>query len=271
LPFENLEVRLVVFDWGGTTVDHGCFAPAEALAAALARRGVPISPAEARGPMGLGKKDHVRALLRAPEVAERWGRRHGRPPAEADVEAVYADLAPLLLEMIDRHGALIPGVPECVAELRRRGLRVGGTTGYFRAAAARAAECARRQGFVPDCSVCADDVPAGRPTPWMLFRNMEALGVYPPAAVVKVGDTVPDVEEGRNAGAWSVGVSRSGNEVGRTEAELSALPAAERQALLGAARAKLLAAGAHAVLETVAELPGLIDGINSRLRAGERP
>jgi phosphonoacetaldehyde hydrolase len=187
------------------------------------------------------------------------------------VEAVYADLAPLLLEMIDRHGALVPGVAECVAELRRRGLRVGGTTGYFRAAAGRAAENARRQGFVPDCSVCAEEVPAGRPAPWMLFRNMEALGIYPPAAVVKVGDTVPDVGEGRNAGAWSVGVSRTGNEVGRTAAELEALPAAQRQAFLDAARDKLLAAGAHAVLESAAELPGLIDEINSRLRAGGRP
>jgi phosphonoacetaldehyde hydrolase len=271
LPTDNLEVRLVVFDWGGTTVDHGCFAPAAALVAALARRGLSVTPAEARGPMGLGKKDHVRALLRAPAVAERWRRLHGGGPTEADVEAVYADLVPLLLEGIDAHSGLVPGLLGCVAELRRRGLRVGGTTGYFRSAANRAAAAARRQGFAPDCSVCAEDVPAGRPAPWMLFRNMEALGVYPPAAVVKVGDTVHDVEEGRNARAWSVGVTRTSSEVGRTEAELAALPAAERQALLGAARDKLLGAGAHAVLESVAELPGLLDALNARLRAGDQP
>jgi phosphonoacetaldehyde hydrolase len=271
LPAANLEVRLVVFDWGGTTVDPGCFAPAAALTAALARRGVHVTPEEARGPMGLGKKDHVRALLRTPAVARRWQQSHDRQATEADVEAVYADLVPLLLEEIDRHGSLVPGLLDCVAELRRRGLRVGGTTGYFRAAADRAAAAAARQGFAPDCSVCAEDVPEGRPAPWMLFRNMEALGVYPPAAVVKVGDTVPDMEEGRNAGAWSIGVTRTGNEAGRTEAELAALPPAQRQALLGAARDKLLGAGAHAVVESVAELPGLLDALNASLRSGDRP
>src|SRR5262249_54187022 len=132
-------------------------------------------------------------------------------------------------------------------------------------------EAARSQGYAPDHCVCAEEVPAGRPAPWMVFRIMEALDVYPPATVVKVGDTVPDIEEGRNAGAWSVGVTRTGSGVGVSEDEYARLPEAERQTRQAAARDKLLAAGAHTVIESVAELLVLLADFGRRLRDGEKP
>ncbi len=130
---------------------------------------------------------------------------------------------------------------------------------------------AAEQGYRPDHCVCAEEVPAGRPAPWMIFRTMEALGVFPPAVVVKVGDTVPDIAEGRAAGTWSVGVVRSSSEVGCTLPEWTALPPPEQQRRSSSCRAKLLAAGAHAVVDTLAELPALIDEFNGRLGRGEKP
>jgi phosphonoacetaldehyde hydrolase len=100
---------------------------------------------------------------------------------------------------------------------------------------------------------------------------MEATGVCPPAAVVKVGDTVPDVEEGRNAGVWTVGVTDSGSAVGLTAADFAALPPAERAARAGAAGRALLAAGAHAIIPSAAVLPALLDDLAERLSRGERP
>jgi phosphonoacetaldehyde hydrolase len=93
----------------------------------------------------------------------------------------------------------------------------------------------------------------------MIFRIMEKVGVYPPCSVVKVGDTVPDIEEGRNAGAWSVGVTRSSSAVGCTEDELAALSGPQRQAKLDDARRQFLDAGAHAVIDSLAEIPSLLD------------
>ncbi len=264
-------IRLVVFDWAGTAVDHGSCAPVAPFVAAFARHGVAVSPAEARGPMGLHKRDHVRELFRLPAVAARWAAAHGRDWAEDDVEAVYQAFSPLQLEVLAGHAEPIPGVPAAVAELRRRGVAVGGTTGYFRAAAERVAEAARRRGYAPDVSVCPDDVPAGRPAPWMIFRVMEATGVFPPAAVVKVGDTAPDVGEGRNAGAWSVGVTHTGSDVGCTAAEFAALPERDRADRVAAAGRRLLAAGAHALIPSAADVPALVDELNVRLRRGERP
>jgi phosphonoacetaldehyde hydrolase len=238
---------------------------------AFAARGIRVTEEEARGPMGAHKKDHLRALLQVPAVTRRWRERYGSDATENDVDDLYHRFMPLQLQVIDDFARLIPGVLDCVQVLRSRGVRIGASTGYFRAAAERVYRAAALQGYRPDHCVCAEEVPAGRPAPWMVFRIMEVLGVFPPAAVVKVGDTVPDVGEGIAAGAWSVGVLRTSSDVGCTEREWDALPPAERDRRLASCREKLLAAGAHAVVETLAELPAVLNDLDARLGRGERP
>lgn len=258
-------IRMVVFDWAGTTVDHGCFAPLAPFVETFRRHGVEILAAEARVPMGLQKKDHLQALIFAPEIAQRWQKQHGRAPAQADVDQLYErDFVPLQLECVAQHSQLIDGLLPCIAWLRSRKVHVVTTTGYFKEAAEICYAAAAKQGYIPDANLCSSDVPEGRPAPWMIFRHMEKFGVYPPAAVVKVGDTAPDVGEGRNAGAWTVGVVQSCSEVGLTHAEFMALPEAQRQARLAVARQTLLDAGAHYVIDTVAELPALLPEIEDR-------
>jgi phosphonoacetaldehyde hydrolase len=119
--------------------------------------------------------------------------------------------------------------------------------------------------------VCADEVVAGRPEPWMLLRAMEVLRVYPPSAVVKVGDTTADIEEGLNAGAWTVGVTRTGNYVGLSRTELAALPADARDRLIRDAGETLRGAGAHFLIRSIGELPPVLDEIEICLALGERP
>lgn len=264
-------IRLAVLDWAGTVIDHGCRAPAGAFVLSFATRGVAVSLAEARGPMGLHKKDHIRAMLRTEAVAAKWRAATGRDWDERDVDDLYRDVTPRQVEAAAEYGELIAGTNGAVEALRAHGVRVAGSTGYFHEAARVVAEAARRQGYVPDFNICADDVPAGRPAPWMIFRCMEALGVYPPCAVVKVGDTVVDIEDGRNAGCWSVGVIDSSNEVGLSAAEFAALSEPEKGAHRDRVSARYRAAGAHAVLATVAELPELVAELGARLARGERP
>jgi phosphonoacetaldehyde hydrolase len=265
------EIKLVVFDWAGTTIDFGCVAPAGAFVAAFAARGVAITLAEARGPMGRAKKDHIREILRTRGVGIRWRAAVGRHWTDADVEELYRDATPRQVEAAKLYSTLIPGVTDCIALLRERGIKIAATTGYFREAAAVVLEAAARQGYVPDFNTCADDVPAGRPAPWMIFRCMEALDVYPPSAVVKVGDTVIDIEDGRNAGCWSVGVIDSSNEMGLSADEFAALSVPERRSRRAAVSARYIEAGAYGILDTLAELPGLIDDINAQLALGARP
>lgn len=266
------QIRLVVLDWAGTTVDHGSFAPVASFIAAFAQHGIDVTPAEARVPMGLHKRDHIRATLQDAQVASRWQKVHGRAWTESDVDKVFADFIPLQLDVIERHSRLIPGLLDCVARLRSASIKIGTTTGYFREAAEQTYAAAREQGYVPDACLCPDDdVPAGRPEPWMIHRLMETFRVFPPAAVLKVGDTVPDIEEGRNAGVWSVGVTRTGSEVGCTEDELHRLPPDQVRQLCTAATAKLTSVGAHFVIDSVADVPALVTEINGRMTRGERP
>jgi phosphonoacetaldehyde hydrolase len=265
------EIKLVVFDWAGTTIDFGCQAPVGAFVAAFTKKGVMVSLAEARGPMGLHKKDHIRAMLETESVRAKWQVANGRNWQESDIEELYRDVTKLQLEAVVRYGQLIPGVLECVAELRARDIKIAGTTGYFQAAATVVLETAREQGYSPDFSICADEVTAGRPAPWMIFRCMEALNVFPPSAVVKVGDTSVDISDGRNAGCWSVGVIDSSNEMGLTADVFAALTEEEKTLQRESVYRRFAAAGAHAAIDDLSELPALIAELNARLRAGERP
>jgi phosphonoacetaldehyde hydrolase len=254
-------IRLVIFDWAGTLIDFGSLAPLEAYREVFAQQGVEVSPAEIRVPMGMHKRDHLQAVLTMPEVAARWKTARGKPWADADVDRMYHEFMPIQLKKIREFDRLIPEVLECVRELRNRGIKIATSTGYFREATDMVVAAAREQGFSPDCTICADDVPNGRPAPWMVFRAMERLGVYPPSAVVKVGDTVADVQEGVNAGVWSVGVTTSGSEVGLSQSNWNDLSAAQMSELRACARRTLLAANAYAVIDSVAELPAMIDAI----------
>jgi phosphonoacetaldehyde hydrolase len=104
----------------------------------------------------------------------------------------------------------------------------------------------------------------------MCYANAMQLGVYPMRAMVKVGDTVADIDEGLNAGMWTVAVTKTGNELGLSRADAEALPAAELRERLDAIYVRLLAAGAHYAIEGVADLPPVIDHIEARMQAGER-
>ena len=264
-------IQAVILDWAGTTQDHGVYAPAVVFIDVFRRYGVEITMAEARAPMGLFKLDHIRAISKTPSVAEKWRAVHGRDCTEDDVQAMFVDFQPMQVEAMARYATLIPGTVEVVDEMKRRGYRIGSTTGYMRPAAEVAMTEAARQGYVPDTTVCADEVPAGRPEPWMVLRNLEQLRVFPPAAVVKIGDTKIDIDEGLNAGTWTIGLSRSGNYVGLTEAEFFARPAGERRELVAKADDLLRRQGAHYVVETIADVIPCLDDIEARLARGERP
>lgn len=264
-------VRGVVFDWAGTIVDYGCFAPTEVFIEIFKRFGIHISTAEARAPMGGGKRDHLREILMTDAVKERWQQRHGPPPTEDDVSAMFAEFVPAQIEAVVRHADIIPATLETWAWLREQDIRIGSTTGYSSDIMQALLKPVADQELVPDCLVCADQVPAGRPAPWMCFENARRLDVYPMAAMIKVGDTTPDIAEGLNAGMWTVGVVVTGNEMGLTEAAVKALSPEVYQRQRDAAAARLAQAGAHYIVDSVAELPAVVEEIQTRLEVGDHP
>ncbi len=257
------DIGLVVFDWAGTVIDFGCLAPAGAFQRAFQERGVEATMAEVRAPMGLHKKDHLREMLRMPALSAKWQTATGQAWTEADIDTLYGRVTPMQVAAAKEYSALIPGVRECVTALQTMNVRIAASTGYFHEAADACYAAGASQGFEPKFRICADEVPGGRPKPWMIFRCMEALDVYPPRRVVKIGDTTVDVLDGRNAGVWSVAVVDSSSEMGLSQAEFSKLSTSERDKRRKAVRAKFEAAGADAVLNDLSELPHYIRGLNS--------
>ncbi|HUC86451.1 MAG TPA: phosphonoacetaldehyde hydrolase [Candidatus Acidoferrales bacterium] len=264
-------VRAVIFDISGTVLDFGCRAPVAALVELFSRHGVTITTREARLPMGAHKRDHIRALLNDAAIGARWESVHGHRPGGNVVNELYAEFEPLQSKKANEHCDVIAGVPEVMAELRRRNIKVANTTGFATGMIRGLIPLAAQGGYSPDLWVCPDEVGQGRPAPWMIFHAARQLGIYPPRTFVKVGDTPADAAEGHAAGTWVVLVVRSGNEVGLSLDDLDALPPADLRARLQAARARLAACGPHYLIDTVADLMPVIDAISQRIANGETP
>lgn len=265
-------LQAVLFDWAGTLVDFGSLAPTQIFVDAFASFDIQISLAQARGPMGLSKWQHIRVLLDTPEIAAQWQRRSGRAASDADVDAIYARFMPMQIAKVGQYSQPIAGAAEVIRQLRDDGLKIGSCSGYPREVLDVLLPMAAAAGIRPDYAIAGDELPAGgRPGPYMALANMLALAIDDVAGCIKVDDTVPGIEEGIRAGMWSVGVSLSGNEVGLTLGELQRLPASEVAQLRQHAEERLREAGAHYVIDSVAELPPVVAQIRARLAAGERP
>jgi len=269
------ELRAVIVDWAGTIVDFGSSAPAGAFVELFRRRGIGITPAEARGPMGQNKRDHVKALLMGlPHVAATWAKANGSPPGEQDVTALYEEFIPLQLSVLAAYADVIPGVLEAFKALRARGLKIGSTTGYSREMIEVVLRVVRPSGLEPDCVVTSSDARSGRPSPWMAIEAAVRLDAWPMSRVVKIGDTLADVDEGRNAGMWTIGVTRCGNEVGLGAEELALLERnrpAEAAARIDAARLRLIRHGAHYAAPSLLDCLPILDEIEARIKRGDRP
>ena len=267
------KVSALVLDWSGTTADAYVIAPAVVFVKVFKNQGVDIAMAEARGPMGLRKDLHIKALTEDPVIRNRWKEVHGKAPDQSDVDRMFAEFVPAQLACLPKYATLLPGVAEVAARLQDRGIKLGCSTGFTRPMVDILETAARRQGLVLDASVAGDEVAHGaRPRPFMVFRNLDLLDAWPVESVIKVDDTVSGVGEGLNGGCWAVGVARYSNYMNiNTLEEEATLSATELQRRLDHTRDKLRQAGAHYVIDSLADIEPVIEDVQARLARGEKP
>ncbi len=268
------KVKALILDWSGTTADAYVLAPAVVFVDVFKKHGVEISMPEARGPMGLRKDLHIKALTEEPEIRERWKGVHGKYPDQDDVDRMFADFVPMQLECLRQYTGLLPGVAETSQRLQKDyGIKIGSSTGFVRSMVDILEEDAKKQGYTPDASVAGDEVEHGaRPKPFMVYRNLDMLDVHPIQSVVKVDDTVSGVGEALEAGCWGVGIARYSNYMNiDTLEQAESLPESEINRRLAQTREILRKAGAHYVIDEFAQLPDVVDDVNARLARGERP
>ena len=149
-----------------------------------------------------------------------------------------------------------------VAELRARSLKIGSTMGYPRAMMERVLPVAAAPSLDPDCLVCADDVPRAWPDPASMQRCFQELKVDDPSAVIKVNDTVPGIGEDVAVDCVTIRVALSCNYVGQTVEELAAMSAGDVAALRAGVADWLRMDSAGHVIDTVADLPALLDRLD---------
>ncbi len=288
---EKLEA--IILDWAGTTMDHGCYAPAVVFQQVFEAAGVPISIEEARAPMGAHKKVHIRKITQLPEVQKRWRDTHGREPCEEDVEKMFEQFVPAQMACLADYADLIPGTLDAIKEFRNMGLKIGSTTGYTGDMMKILLAEAQKRGYTPDVSVCSTghyavrnkdtydyghirgigaDWNISRPLPHMCNLNAALLGVSKPYLCVKVGDTIPDIEEGRNAGMWTIGLAITGNEMGLREEEIRNLPPDEYERRKQNAYYRMYYAGADVIVDGIEKVPRALTKImDMALESGAWP
>lgn len=252
----------IIFDWAGTTVDFGCFAPVDVFVRMFKQGGIDVTIEEAREPMGMSKIDHVRTMLEMPRISELWQQVYNRYPTEEDVHELYGFFETKLMETLKAYTDPIPNVIKVVQELKEAGIKIGSTTGYTREMIDVVAYEARQKGYAPDTIVTADDVnQMGRPYPYMIFRNMEQLKLSDVAKVMKVGDTVSDIKEAKAAGVIAVGVITGSSEMGLTEKAWHSCTNEEKEYHIEKVKETFLTAGADYTIQSIDALPLLLKEI----------
>ncbi len=267
------KIKAMVLDWSGTLADAYVIAPAVVFVEVFKSQGVEISMEEARGPMGLRKDIHIQKLTEDPVIAARWEKIKGKPPTQADVDAMFAEFVPAQLACLPKYTALLPGVKDAVNGLQKQGIKVGVSTGFTRVMVDVLLEDVIAQGITPDATVAGDEVENGaRPAPHMVFKNLDLMDISDVKSVVKCDDTVSGIGEAMNAGCWGVGLVRYSNYMNiNTLDEEATLSEANIAARMAKTRKILEQAGAHYVIDSLIELPAVIDDINARLARGEKP
>ena len=266
-------VQAVILDWSGTLADAYVIAPAVVFVEVFEKQGVPISMEEARGPMGLRKDLHIKALTEDPVIRERWKEAKGKYPDQSDVDAMFADFVPAQLDCLKKYTTLLPGIKETMTGLQAQGIKLGASTGFTRAMVDILNADAIKQGLTLDATVAGDEVIHGaRPAPHMVYKNLDLLGISEIRSVVKCDDTISGIGEALNAGCWGVGLVRYSNYMNINTLEEEATLSKEEIARRMAHTRKLLEqSGAHYVIDSLVELPAVIKDINARLARGERP
>ncbi|MFD5019024.1 phosphonoacetaldehyde hydrolase [Paenibacillus sp. NPDC058367] len=266
------QVEGVILDWAGTAVDFGCFAPVNVFLDIFREAGIEVTMQEARAPMGMLKIDHIRSMLSMPRVGALWEEKYGRAFTEQDVENLYAEFEPALMASLSEYTDPIPQVIETVQLLRSQGLKIGSTTGYTESMMDVVIPNAAGKGYQPDYVITPDGTHSlGRPYPYMIYHNMEALKLSAAWKVVKVGDTISDIQEGVNAGVWSVGVIIGSSEMGLSQEEFNALSDVEKETVISATQTSFIQNGADFTIQSMSELPQLIGRINVLISQGIRP
>ena len=209
-------VRGIIFDLAGTLIDTGCRAPVHAMIAAFARNGLLVTDEIVRADMGLPKRAHIQAILDKPVMQSQWECVFNNPPRTADVDKIYQSTNKELVRLVGNYSKPTPYAVELLHYLQANGIRIGITTGYSREIINSLGDQLHKEGIIFNNLVCADEVRNPRPDAGMIYKILKDwhLPNYHPDHVIKVGDTIADIQEAHAAHLHSCQVIDTCSDIG---------------------------------------------------------
>ena len=193
-------IKMVVFDMAGTTVNENNVVY-KTVQRAINEAGYPVTLDQVLA-QGAGKEK----LQAIKDVLKTYA---GSEDA-ALADSIYQKFVPMLRKAYDEITITpMPGAEELFRALQDKGIRAVLNTGYNGETARKPLQkLGWTEGETIDALITASDVPNNRPKPDMILLAMEKFGIEDGAEVIKVGDSVIDIEEGDNAGCYmSVGIT----------------------------------------------------------------
>lgn len=257
------KIKAIIMDWAGTAIDFGCFAPVNVFVDIFKDAGILVTIDEAREPMGMLKRDHIKAMTEMPRINQAWKDKYNNVPNEKDIDKLYSNFEKALMINLKSFTDPLPNVVDVINNLQKEGYVIGSTTGYTNEMMSIVIPEAKNKGYTPDYVVTADKVGGyGRPYPYMIFENMKHLEIKTIKSVVKVGDTVSDIKEAVNAGVIAVGVVKGSSVVGLDEREWNSLTEGERNVYIEKATNIFKEHNADYIIEDITQLPKLLEQLN---------
>ncbi|SDI40749.1 phosphonoacetaldehyde hydrolase [Natribacillus halophilus] len=264
-------IKAVFMDWAGTMIDYGCFSPIDIFIEIFLTKEIEITREEARKPMGYPKRDHIEEICKMERIENLWKDKYRKFPDTTDIDDLYSHFETDLLSILPKYCTLIPGAAEISQRLQNMGIKIGSTTGFTREMIDIVIPHAKKQGYTPDSVVTSDEVPSGRPRPWMIYHNAINLDAYPLKHTVKVGDTLNDIYEGQNAGTWTVGIIKGSSELGMTEEDVNQCDSLSLEIKMETVSQQFKDAGADYVIENIGQLEEVLSNIDHRISMIENP
>lgn len=259
------KIEAVILDWSGTIIDYGCMATEEIYRDIFKEFGIELTTREIRNKMGIEKVDHIRAILESDRISKLWFENTGMEPNEGDVRELNRHFEAQIFDKLAKYCQPKEYVKQTLITLRESGIRIGSTTSYSTEVMDFLTKLVSQKGVNIDCWINAEQVKGqGRPHPYMIFKNMEKMGVSSVHNVIKVGDTVNDIKEGYNAGVVTVGVIDGSSEIGLSQSEFDSLNEQDKKEARKNVADKFKKAGADYVMNDFRTLPYIVSQIENK-------
>ncbi|WP_125768975.1 phosphonoacetaldehyde hydrolase [Companilactobacillus furfuricola] len=256
-------IEVVIFDWAGTTVDYGSLAPVEAFRAAFNTKKIYPSDSQIRQFMGMSKSDHIWKMLELPEIVQQFEEEYQHLPTEADHDELYDLFESALMAHLVKKTELKPYLLDAIDYLQQQDIKIATTTGYTPKMMEAVATGAAKLGYRPEMILTSADVENhGRPYPDMINKILTEFAISAPENAINIGDTIVDIEEGKNAKVKTIGIVEGSSLMGMTESEYQALSEEARIEACELVRQQFINAGADFIINNLSELPEVIKSLN---------